>query len=497
MKPLPRLGSPRLGSPRLGSLTNIHLLLIFALSALHVEIGYGDQPPTKPAIKNVVLIISDDLKASVLGCYGDLVCQTPHIDALARSGTVFRRAYCQGTWCAPSRQSFMHSRYQSGGKVNLGANFQDQGFYSARVGKIYHMRVPGDIIAGTNGSDIKSTWTDRYNSTGQEAHTPGDYACLNLNVFTDELANRQSTKMPHRPFVTVMLDGDGSDQPDAKSAAKAIEIINEKSASNTPFFLAVGLVRPHYPMVAPKKYFELYPWQNIKPPLQVPNDLADIPPMGQAKSTSLKSGIADFPDNQKRMWAGYYASVTFMDEQVGKIISEIDRLGIRDSTAIVFTSDHGYHLGEHDFWLKSNLHEEVTRVPLIIDAPGFRQNVTSSPVELVDLYPTLSSLASIETPNDVQGLDLTPILNDPNYRVRETALTINNGFALRGDQWTYIRYTDGTEEFYDMNSDPNQFRNIVDAPEANARVAEARAALDTRIQRSKLALKQKKKKPAK
>lgn len=480
--------------PCLRSRQSVLLLLIFSFAALNIGIGYADQPPKKPEIQNVVLIISDDLKASVLGCYGDLVCQTPNIDALARSGTVFRRAYCQGTWCAPSRRSFMHSRYQSGGEMNLGENFQDQGYYSARVGKIYHMRVPGDIIAGTNGLDVKSTWTDRYNSAGQEAHTPGDYSCLNLDIFTDELSNRQSTKMPHRPFVTVMLDGDGSDQPDAKSAAKAIEIIKEKSASNTPFFLAVGLVRPHYPMVAPKKYFDLYPWQNIDLPLQVPNDLTDMPQMGRAKSTSLKSGIGNFPSNQKRMWAGYYASVSFMDDQVGKIISEIDRLGIRESTAIVFTSDHGYHLGEHDFWLKSNLHEEVTRVPLIIDAPGYNPAVTTSPVELVDLYPTLSSLVSLKSPSDVQGLDLTPILKDPNYRVRETAITINNGFSLRGDQWAYIRYTDGSEEFYDMNSDPNQFQNIVNTPEANSRVAEARAALDTRIKRSKLTLKSKKKK---
>ncbi|MGB2501062.1 MAG: sulfatase [Mariniblastus sp.] len=478
---------------KVGALPNMKAALILALITVHASIGLAENLGTKPQIKNVVLIVSDDLKASVLGCYGDLVCQTPHIDALARSGTVFQRAYCQGTWCAPSRQSFMHSRYQNGGEINLGANFQNQGFYSARVGKIYHMRVPGDIIAGTNGLDIKSTWTERYNSTGQEAHTPGDYACLNLNIFTDELANRQSTKMPHRPYVTVVIDGDGADQPDAKSAAKAIEIINEKSASDTPFFLAVGLVRPHYPMVAPKKYFDLYPWQDIQPPLRIPNDLADIPPMGKAKSTSLKTGIASFPDNQKRMWAGYYASVSFMDDQVGKIISEIDRLGIRDSTAIVFTSDHGYHLGEHDFWLKSNLHEEVTRVPLIIDAPGYRPSVTSSPVELVDLYPTLSSLAAIKTPAEAQGTDLTPILEDPSCRVRETALSINNGYALRGDAWTYIRYTDGSEEFYDMNSDPNQFRNLVNDPSASEGVAEARAALDTRIQQSSLSLKEKKK----
>ncbi len=138
----------------------------------------------KTPIKNVLFIISDDLKASVLGCYGDRFCQTPNVDALARRGLLFNRAYCQGTSCGPSRQSFMFSRYQDKSNVNLGEHFKANGWYTARVGKIYHMRVPGDIIAGTNGLDVASSWTERFNSPGLEAHTPGDYACLNLNVFT-------------------------------------------------------------------------------------------------------------------------------------------------------------------------------------------------------------------------------------------------------------------------------------------------------------------------
>jgi iduronate 2-sulfatase len=186
-------------------------------------------------VKNVLFIVADDLKASVLGCYGMRGCKTPNIDRLAKQGTVFQRAYCQGTWCAPSRQSFMFSRYQSGGEVSMGQNFREHGFYSARVGKIFHMRVPGDIIAGTNGSDDKDSWTERFNSTGQEAHTPGEYACLNLNVFTNSLVNRQSTQMPHRPYVTVEQDGDGSDQPDFKSAQKAIEILRQRKSNSEPF----------------------------------------------------------------------------------------------------------------------------------------------------------------------------------------------------------------------------------------------------------------------
>ena len=467
----------------LARLRELFLILIFALILVPAQVPVGAQDSK---IKNVVFIISDDLKASVLGCYGDEVCQTPNIDRLANEGMVFQRAYCQGTMCAPSRQSFMFSRYQSGGRINMGENFRRQGLYSARVGKIYHMRVPGDIIAGTNGLDVASSWTERFNSTGLEAHTPGEYACLNLNIFTTELANRQSTKMPHRPFVTVELEGDGSDQPDFKSAEKAIEILNKRKNAEEPFFLAVGLVRPHYPMVAPKEYFDRYPWQDIQLPELREDDHADIPKMGMGQSLSSKNKMGDFPDNQKRMWAGYYASVSFMDSQVGKIIDALERLGLRDSTAIVFTSDHGYHLGEHEFWQKSNLHEEVTRVPLVIAAPGFRPGATNSPVELVDLYPTLSDLAGVVVPKEVQGKSLVPILTDPTARVRESSLSIRNGFALRGDRWAYMRYVDGSEELYDMNSDPGQFNNLANSIQHAEFLAENRTAMDARIERDGL-----------
>jgi len=206
-----------------------------------------------PQIKNVLFIVSDDLKASVLGCYGDKVCHTPNIDRLASEGVVFERTYCQGVVCGPSRTSFMHSRYRGGAEMNLGRHFRENGWYSARVGKIYHMRVPGDIIAGTNGQDVESSWTERFNSQGQEAHTPGHYACLNQNIFTTAPENRQTTRMPHRMFVTVRYEGDGSDQPDHKSSTKAIELLQKHQREK--FFLAVGLVRPHYPMVAPQQQF--------------------------------------------------------------------------------------------------------------------------------------------------------------------------------------------------------------------------------------------------
>jgi iduronate 2-sulfatase len=458
------------------------LLCLLMLGAL--------ESAAKPAIKNVLFLIADDLKASVLGCYGDRVCKTPNIDKLAGDGLVFQRAYCQGTACAPSRQSFMFSRYRGTAAVNMGQHFKANGFYSARVGKIYHMRVPGDIIAGTHGGDVASSWNERFNSTGLEAHTPGDYACLNLNIFTTELEGRQSTRMPHRMFATVSYEGDGSDQPDHKTASKTIDLLQKHK--DQPFFIAAGFVRPHYPNVQPKQYFDLYPWQDIILPERVENDWEDMPPLARTKSNSEVHGISKYIDNQKRMWAAYYASVTFMDEQVGRVIDELDRLGLRDSTAIVFTSDHGYHLGEHDFWQKSNLHEEVLRVPLVMSVPGQQRGTSDSIVELVDIFPTLSELAGLPIPPSVQGSSLAPVLADPKATVKEGALSLNSGYSLRASRWVYTWYKDDGEELYDMSRDSKQFTNQAKNPEYAAVLKERRSALDRVLKKAGLAKSRKK-----
>ena len=411
-----------------------------------------------PEIQHVLFLVSDDLKASALGCYGNSLCKTPNIDRLAAEGMVFEHAYCQGLWCAPSRTSFMFSRYQGEGEINLGQCFREAGWHSARVGKIYHMRVPGDIIAGTDGNDIPSSWDERFNSAGLEAHTPGHYACLNLNIFTDALEDRQSTRMPHRMFVTVRYDGDGTDQPDSKSATKAIELLQEHRNKN--MFLAVGFVRPHYPNVAPQDFFDHYPWETMPLPQTVEDDLSDIPKAGLAKTRNDNNPIGEYPDNQRRMWAGYYSTVEFMDRQVGRILDELDQAGLRDSTAIVFCSDHGYHLGEHGFWQKHNYHEDVTRVPLIISAPGIPPGRTRSLVELVDIFPTLTDLTHIQTPPGVQGKSLVPLLKNPTDSVRDSALSLHKGHSLRTDEWAFMRYSDDSEELYDMNNDPLQFTNL-------------------------------------
>lgn len=453
-----------------------------ALFHLGVALLFATSPLCRASskIKNVLFIVSDDLKASSLGCYGNKICKTPHLDRLAARGMVFDRAYCQATWCAPSRLSFMHSRYQGKDGKNMGEYFRSRGLHSARVGKIYHMRVPGDIIDGTDGQDIPSTWDEKYNTKGLEAHTPGDYACLNLNIFTKELANRQSTRMPHRMFVSVEYEGDGSDQPDWQAADKTIELLRKHQ--DKPFFIATGFVRPHYPSVAPTQYFQRYPFADMPLPHVPENDLDDIPKAGLGKTTSQKSGIAKWPDNMKRMWSAYYATVTYMDEQLGKLLDELDRLKLTDSTAIVFVSDHGYHLGEHHFWQKTNLHEEVTRVPMIISAPGLTPGRTDSLVELVDLYPTLCSLLGLPIPETVQGRDLDPILKNPSASVRLGALTLLQGsHGLRTERWAYMRYRKGEEELYDMKKDPGQFTNLAKDESYSKTKSELRSLLNRRI----------------
>src|SRR6056297_651904 len=456
------------------------------IAASLTSLGGAVADEKQSQIRNVLFVISDDLKASALGCYDNTICQTPNIDRLAKEGVLFRRAYCQGTWCLPSRQSFMYSKYQGPGERTLGEYLRQKDFYTARVGKIFHMRVPGDIIDGTDGPDVIESWTERFNSPGREAHTPGDYACLNLNIFTDDEENRQSTRMPHRMFVTVEYDGDGSDQPDAKSASKAIELLQQRHED--PFFLAVGLVRPHYPMVAPREFFDRYDHQAIPLPEVPDDDLDDIPPAGLRGTTNGNNRIGNYPENQQRMWAGYYATVTFMDRQVGRILDELDRLGIRDQTAVVFTSDHGYHLGEHTHWQKNNLHEEVTRVPLIIAAPGFPRGQSDALVELVDLYPTLVDLLGLPIPSELEGQSLKGTLADHGSSVRDSALSLNKHkgeweFADRGDRYAYMRYGDGTEELYDMQSDPKQFTNLVGNPDHAATLEMVRRRLDAKNQR--------------
>lgn len=457
-------------------------LFVCTISLVPLTIG-ATASAAHPEIRNVLLLVADDLKATTLGAYGDDIVQTPNIDRLASEGMVFQRGYCQGTYCRPSRRSFMRSRYADEVGLTMGEHFIAHDYYSARVGKIFHMRVPGDIIDGTDGEDVVSTWTERYNSSGLEAHTPGLYSLYNHDITTTSRVDRVSTAQKDRWFVSVESEGNGSDQPDFKTATKTIELLRQHGQNDQPFFIAAGFVRPHYPNVAPAEYFDLYPPETITLPETREGDLDDVPELGQASVTSLNDPIGQYPENQKRFWGSYYATVTFLDDQIGRVMAELERQGLRESTVVIFFSDHGYHLGEHYFWQKHTLHEDVTRVPFIISAPGYAAGESMSLVELMDIYPTVADLVGLPTPETVQGKSLVNTLKNPDAAVREAAFTVGNrdDYALRGTDWAYLRYRDGSEELYNMQTDPKQFTNLATDPAYTDTLHAQRAKLEARI----------------
>jgi iduronate 2-sulfatase len=437
---------------------------------------------TAPAY-NVVLIMSDDLTATALSCYGNTVCKTPNIDRLAQRGTRFTRAYCQGTYCGPSRASLMSGYYphatgtlgyvnpraKIGDRAMWSEHFKNAGYYSARVSKIFHMGVPGGIEDGSNGADDERAWTERFNSQGPEWKAPGTGETLEGNP------NGKRPVVGGNTFVVVEADGDDLVHSDGKSAAKACDLIAKHKAAR--FWLGVGFVRPHVPFVAPRSYYEgILPYDSMKLPEKVEGDWDDIPKSGINYKTSVNMKMD--VRRQKKSVGGYYASVAYMDAQVGKVLDAIEAAGIADETIVIFTSDHGYHLGEHDFWAKVSLHEESAAVPLIISVPGKKAAVSSSLVELLDLFPTTAKLCGLEVPDRLQGRDISEILDDPKVSVRETAFCVSpmqKGFLLRSDKWAYIQYAeDGSKgiELFDMDADPKQYTNLAAMPECAGTLAD-------------------------
>ena len=442
-----------------------HLIATLALISLS---AFGVERP------NVLFIISDDLTATALSCYGNTVCKTPHIDRLASQGTRFTKAYCQGTYCGPSRASFMSGYYPHaikmlgygsprpaiGERATWAQHFKNNGYHTARVSKIFHMGVPGGIEKGTDGADDPASWTERFNSAGPEWKAPGDGETLENNA-----DGRKPGPVGGNTFVVVEADGNDLVHSDGKTAAKAVELI--KQNRDKPFFLGVGFVRPHVPFVAPRKdYTDFLPYSRMQLPPKLKDDWADIPKAGINYKTS-KNMKMDLR-RQKKAVGGYYASVAFMDRMVGQVLNGLKEAGLEDNTIVIFTSDHGYHLGEHDFWAKVSLHDESAAVPLIIRMPGKKPAVCHSLVELLDLYPTLSNLCGLEVPKHLQGKDISMMMTDPTKEVRSAAFSVNGkGFLLREQDWAYIAYGkngQGDEELFDMKQDPKQFTNLAKDP---------------------------------
>ncbi|NJN05265.1 MAG: sulfatase-like hydrolase/transferase [Rhodobacteraceae bacterium] len=310
------------------------VLLVALLTALSAPAA------TRP---NVLFIISDDLTYTALSCYGNTVSRTPNIDRLAAQGTRFTRALCQGTYCGPSRASFMSGYYphatgvlgytnprpQIGDRATWSQHFKNAGYYAARVSKIYHMGVPGGIEEGGdgrdhdngNGADDALSWTERFNSPGPEWKAPGTGETLEGNP------DGKRPVVGGNTFVVVEADGDDLVHSDGKTAAKAVELIQKHAGK--PFFLAVGFVRPHVPFVAPRKYYEPYlPYDKMVLPPKIAGDWDDIPKPGINYKTSVNMKMDE--RRQRKAVGGYYASVAFMDAQVGKVLDALDKSGQAD-----------------------------------------------------------------------------------------------------------------------------------------------------------------------
>ncbi|MCH2059344.1 MAG: sulfatase [Verrucomicrobiales bacterium] len=438
--------------------------------------------------QNVLFIISDDLTSTALGCYGNTLCKTPNIDRLATQGTLFTRAYCQATFCGPSRASLMFGYYPyaskasgyTSGRKEVGEDkdswaqhFKKNGYHSARISKVFHMGVPPDITKGSDGADDPESWNEAYNSKGPETKVSGLAEQLSNNPGGLKKGTGSS-----QSFNVVAAEGDDLVHSDGKTAQKAVELLHKYKDMEKPFFLAVGFVRPHVPLVAPKKYFAPYPLGKIVLPPKIPGDQDDIPQNSANKRTTANYKM-DL-NQQKGTLRAYYASVSFVDALVGKILTALEATGQRDNTIVIFTSDHGYHLGEHDMWQKVSIHEESAKVPLIICVPGKKPAVCHSLAELIDLYPTVSKLCDLKIPGNIQGKDISGMLDNPAVKVRDAALSSGKGRLLRTENWAFLDYGK-SGELYDMEKDPKQYVNLIDNPAYAETLATMKAKLKDKL----------------
>jgi iduronate 2-sulfatase len=458
---------------------------LFALALLGcAALGAPAAPAAAKPKLNVLFIAADDLNTD-LGCYGHPLVKSPNIDRLAARGVRFDRAYCQYPLCGPSRASLMSGRRPDATRVfNNAPNFRTalpdavtlpqlfrfNGYFVARVGKMFHQGVPMDI--GTDGKDDPPSWDQVVNPRGRDKDDE------------DELVNYTPGRSLGSCMCYLSAEGTPEEQTDGKVAAEAIKLLEQNR--DRPFFLGVGFYRPHSPHIAPKPYFDLYPLDQIHAAKNPPNDWDDIPPA----ALWVRPANWGLPEEQQReVIRGYYASTSFVDAQIGKVVDALDRLKLADRTIIVFWSDHGYLLGLHGQWMKWLLFEGSARVPLIIAGPGIPRGKTCPrTVELLDLYPTLADLCGLSPVTQLDGQSLRPLLKNPKAKwtrpaytqeVRLTDKAKPMGRSVRTERWRYTEWEAGRDgvELYDEVKDPNEFTNLAHDPKHAKVVAELKALL--------------------
>lgn len=431
----------------------------------------------EPVRYNVLHIVSDDLNTR-LGCYGDPLVKSPNIDRLARRGVRFERAYCQFPLCNPSRASFMTGlrpdtthvlenstqfRQHVPNAVSLPQTFRKAGYFVARVGKLYHYGVPGQI--GTDGLDDPVSWEKVVNPRGRDKDEED-------SIFTLKPEAKKEARFGGT-LSWLAADGEDVEQTDGIGATEAIRLL--EAHQDHPFYLAVGFYRPHTPYVAPKKYFADYPLDQIQLPRSPENLKQLFPAASVASIRAEEEAMTD--DLRRQAIQAYFASTTFMDAQVGRVLDALDRLKLTEKTIVVFHSDHGYHLGEKRLWQKMTLFEESCRVPLIIAVPGITSSGSVSPrtVELVDLHRTLADLCGLPADASTEGASLKPLVQKPDHAWTKPAKTQivrgggNNsmtGRSVRTEQWRYTEWNHGSRgvELYDHTSDPHEMKNLATDP---------------------------------
>lgn len=462
-------------------------LLFFMITSINASANQ-DKP-------NILFIMADDLRCE-LGVYGVPVCKTPNLDRLAKEGVTFMRMYCQYPVCGPSRASLMSGLYPNTTKMlrnnyaagafrksnqkladhpSMSQFFIKQGYNVTRVSKIYHMGVPGGIERGDAGGDDPQSWMKTHNIKAPETQSPGQLELL-------------SPKRKHygSNFARVIVPNDKTEtQADEQAARIGVSLIKQYKNSDKPFFLAVGFVRPHVPLVAPKRIFDLYPAKKMQLPKVAINDFDDVPDPAQGMENERRYGMNQL--QQQQSVAGYYASVTYMDEQVGRLLNALDETGQRKNTIVVFASDHGYNLGEHHSWQKLSLWEDSVRVPFIISAPEHKATAgqkTHGVTQLIDLYPTLLDLAGYadQKPDRLQGRSLVGLLKNPENKAWDDAfaytVTYRGGESIRTDRYRYNRWGNGAEELYDHQIDPEEFWNKAEVKEYEAVLNQMRTQLN-------------------
>jgi arylsulfatase A-like enzyme len=433
------------------------LVLLAALAGL-ARAGRAAEGAAKSdrARPNVLFVAVDDLNDWVGFLGGHPQGATANLDRLAERGVLFTRAYCSAPACNPSRASLMCSiRPSTSGvyhnsqpwrpvlpdAVTLPQHFMAHGYRVGGCGKIYHGRFPDP-----------PSWHE--------------YLRRPADPVPPERPLNGLPRTAH--FDWGPIDAPDSRMGDFQVVSWAIDYLRRDHQK--PFFLAVGLFRPHLPWYVPRSYFQPYPEEKIQLPVVKDDDLDDVPPLGKrmAKPAGDHKRVVE-SNNWKKAVAGYLASIAFADTMIGRLLEALDESPYARNTIIVLWGDHGWHLGEKKHWRKFALWEEATRVPLVIVAPGVTKPGTrcGRTVSLLDLYPTLVKLAGLEPRAELEGRSLLPLLRDPAAPWDRPVVTTHgrNNHAVRSERWRYIRYRDGTEELYDHDRDPMEWTNLAEKPE--------------------------------